>query len=544
MPGPGPSPAGGSGAGPSVSAAIRLAVLVAAVLGLYQIVLPVLADEAYLLSWGLDPAAGYYDHPPLTGWVSTGLLWLDAALGLGRPVALARGFALGVGALSAGLLYRRLVLLAGPDLARGLLAVWLLIPATTLFFSVYLNDLLVMALSLVFVLACHDLWRRPGPAPGPLLLAAVALGLMLLTKYSAALVYLGLVAGLIWNRRGRRFLLLRLGPVTLLAGLPFLWHLGWNARNCAVNFAFNFAFRQERASGGPVAVWLASMVLSTGSIAFQGLWGFVRSCTRGPDGAGPDGAGPDGAGSGRFFAPVFLASIALALLIALTRGNFGGNWAAPFGALAVLSLGEARAARGVRAARASGLALTLGLVLPLLLLSAALKAGLLPAARAPLPGEAAVLRLTLPRDLGSGALVPALREAGRGRVYATAHYASTAMLRLQGLGPAVTLSASVYGRNDDLFVDYAALDGRDFLILAFRGARERNQARELARRFFATWRELEPSGPRGRYLAILADGFDYPAFRAEILAPFIRDHYLAAPVPFRACPPARYLSGP
>ena len=31
-------------------------------------VFPVTGDEAYFIDWGLRPAPGYYDHPPMVGW--------------------------------------------------------------------------------------------------------------------------------------------------------------------------------------------------------------------------------------------------------------------------------------------------------------------------------------------------------------------------------------------------------------------------------------------------------------------------------------------
>lgn len=30
---------------------------------------PVTADEAYFILWGRAPALGYYDHPPMVGWL-------------------------------------------------------------------------------------------------------------------------------------------------------------------------------------------------------------------------------------------------------------------------------------------------------------------------------------------------------------------------------------------------------------------------------------------------------------------------------------------
>ena len=41
--------------------------------------LPLTGDEAYFLQWGEAPALGYYDHPPLVGWLLAALLQLSHA---------------------------------------------------------------------------------------------------------------------------------------------------------------------------------------------------------------------------------------------------------------------------------------------------------------------------------------------------------------------------------------------------------------------------------------------------------------------------------
>src|SRR5882672_4453871 len=43
---------------------------------------PVTADEAYFILWGRAPALGYYDHPPMVGWILAPLAALADASGL------------------------------------------------------------------------------------------------------------------------------------------------------------------------------------------------------------------------------------------------------------------------------------------------------------------------------------------------------------------------------------------------------------------------------------------------------------------------------
>ena len=41
--------------------------------------LPMTGDEAYFVYWGVYPAFGYYDHPPMVGWILALLLQLSRA---------------------------------------------------------------------------------------------------------------------------------------------------------------------------------------------------------------------------------------------------------------------------------------------------------------------------------------------------------------------------------------------------------------------------------------------------------------------------------
>ena len=50
----------------------------------FSVVLPVTADEAYFILWGRAPALGYYDHPPMVGWILAPLAALGDASWLMR----------------------------------------------------------------------------------------------------------------------------------------------------------------------------------------------------------------------------------------------------------------------------------------------------------------------------------------------------------------------------------------------------------------------------------------------------------------------------
>jgi 4-amino-4-deoxy-L-arabinose transferase-like glycosyltransferase len=53
-------------------------------------VLPITGDEAYFYWWGVFPDWGYYDHPPMVGWLIAAMRWLtgDDLLSIRMPVVL------------------------------------------------------------------------------------------------------------------------------------------------------------------------------------------------------------------------------------------------------------------------------------------------------------------------------------------------------------------------------------------------------------------------------------------------------------------------
>ena len=51
--------------------------------------LPLTGDEAYFVLWGRHPDLGFYDHPPMVGWLLALILhWSDAEWALRLPVTL------------------------------------------------------------------------------------------------------------------------------------------------------------------------------------------------------------------------------------------------------------------------------------------------------------------------------------------------------------------------------------------------------------------------------------------------------------------------
>jgi 4-amino-4-deoxy-L-arabinose transferase-like glycosyltransferase len=208
-----------------VTTAIRLGFATALGLGV---------DESYMVAAGRALSLGYYDHPPLSWWLSWGAAHLfgsDAAILVRLPF-------IALFALSTWLMYR--LGRAVADARAGLYAA------------------LLLNLSPVFGVTTGT-WVLPdGPLDCALLGAALCLlnalergslawwvgaglcaGSALLSKYSAALTVAGAVLYLLTSRRHRP-LLLTAKPwlAALIAALMFAPVLAWNAAHDWESFAF------------------------------------------------------------------------------------------------------------------------------------------------------------------------------------------------------------------------------------------------------------------------------------------------------------------
>ncbi|MDC0709975.1 glycosyltransferase family 39 protein [Stigmatella sp. ncwal1] len=169
-------------------------------------------DEAYYWQWSRRLDWGYYDHPPLVAW-------LIAALGI-RPMALLCGA--GTVAAVWGL---------ARDIHGDTAAAW---RAAALWSSVPISILSGVwatpdtPLLLFWTLALWALWRERW------ILAGLALGLALLSKYSAMLLGVAFLATAVRERR------LPAGAwgAALLGALLFLPVVLWNAQLGWVGFAF------------------------------------------------------------------------------------------------------------------------------------------------------------------------------------------------------------------------------------------------------------------------------------------------------------------
>lgn len=479
--------------------------------------LPLTGDEAYFAFWGEIPAAGYYDHPPMIGWMLAALLRVsDAAWWLRLPQIL-------LPAAIAALMARLLAPAAGAVPAYLVALAYVVAPVQVLNVAVT-TDTPLLAFSFLSVAAFYLTVRRDSLAWAAA--AGLALGLAILSKFFAAPLAFAYLAYVLvtpsWRRRWAAL------AVVVAASLPFaLYLLWWNYTHCWANVMFNLYIRHGDAGfawGKPLKFAGFLLYATSPLLAWQLLRRIdaVRASLREP--------------------PVRLlwaaCGVPFVLFAALsTVKNVGLHWlfafVPPLFAAAAFVLDRAQLRRGaVFLAAFSALhavAVAVAAALPLEAFSRVRQfdgvvmtfaTGELLAKLAPFEGEYVLMAdgYSPAVTLGTGARRTGFRAAAPDSGVPP-HYVGV-------FGP-----ASPRARQDDILTDFRRLDGRNILIVRKTAAAEheyRPYFREVEHR------DLELRG--ATFHLVLGRGFDYPAYRDRVLAQ-VRDSYYRIPayLPQGAC---------
>jgi len=474
--------------------------------------LPLLGDEAYFVTWGMFPALGYYDHPPLVGWMLYGLLALGDHPAILRLPAVLTTTVLGIGLFYA---WRR------EDVAAASLAAscYLLLPVNLIGTVILTDTPLILASGLsVFALAHAE---RTGLQRWYALSGAL-LGCAFLAKYFAVLLvlaYAGYYLLVPWTSTRKRGV-----SVALLAASPFLlFNLWWNATHCWVNVLFNLINRHvgeapRRSGRNSVVFWVLTHVVMLGPVLglFAVRWrrlreGFLDVRVR-------------------LFALVFAIPIST-MLVGAAFGFYGAYWVLSFYPFLFAVMALALDRRDLRTAVA--LVVSYSLVL----------------------GGATAFLATRPIDWWEGnrlyrsmilmeepsAVRAALEPfAGRYSVAALAYTPASLLSWATRRHVLVFGPGSHYARQDDFVTDFRRLDGADILLFSRRPL-PRDEVDPYFRQ--VEYRQLEISG--ATFEIALAHELDYERYRDEVLV-LVRDRYYTLPpwLPALGCPFAeRYSLG-
>ncbi len=333
-----------------VGTALRLAVAASLGLGI---------DESYMVAAGRVLRLGYFDHPPLSWWLSAGIARLagsEADWVVRLPfVALFAASTWLIYRLTAELFDRRAALFAA--VALNLSPVFGLTTGTWVLPDGPM-DCALLAAALCLVRALPD-----GRAAWAWWLATgFAAGCALLSKYSAGLILAGALVYLLTQPAHRRWLR-RPHPyvAVLVAAVVLSPQLVWNAEHHWVSFAFQGG---RGAVGklrpfGPLTVLGGEALFVLPWLWLPLMWGFWRGLRAGPH-----------AWRGWLLCCLGAPPVVLFVVIGLWARVLY-HWAAPgylllFPLLGVelarLDAGRPRLVRGVLAGTAAALVLTLGVL--------------------------------------------------------------------------------------------------------------------------------------------------------------------------------------
>ncbi len=214
-------------------------------------IIPMSGDEAYFIVWAKHPDFGFYDHPPMVGWLLQLMLYLGSSEVVIRIPAILLSTLIGIG------IYQ---LLKPHDETKATLVaiLFLVSPLNILNVLVTTDTPLILFVFLSAATLFKALQKNSLAWFG---LSGVLFGLAFLSKYFAVLLGLGYLAYFIFSGRNKQnirgFILL------FLVALPFaLLNVYWNYTHCWDNILFNLYYRNEGEEFSPdkVAIFFGTQI--------------------------------------------------------------------------------------------------------------------------------------------------------------------------------------------------------------------------------------------------------------------------------------------
>jgi 4-amino-4-deoxy-L-arabinose transferase-like glycosyltransferase len=446
--------------------------------------LPITGDEAYFAIWGRRPDIGFYDHPPMVGWMLAPLVALSNAEWLLRLPAILLPAAL------AFLVRRALATWLGSDEDTADLAglAVLLVPMNVW------NVLVTTDTPLAFFCVASML----AFARQRFFLAGALLGLAFLSKYLAVLLGLAYLAWALAVRRPAAF------GLAFLGALPFgLVNLYWNWQACWCNVMFNAINRHEGAgfSWGTPALYAASLAY----LAAPLLWFAWRGRDRLRAAFSRPAAG--------VLIAAWLVPLAVFLLLSPVK-RIGLHWLMAFVPPLVMSVALALERRAlVVSLRWFGALAALHATAFLVLAALPLETW---------KNARAYQSLVLQFD-PQAVLRPIGPQLARYRL-ATEGYSLAAIFTYRtGRNVPVFGAGSSHARHDDIVTDWRRYEGRDLAIF-------RREPAELER-YRPYFLEVEAISIPARgtiHYAVLGRGFNYAAYREGVLK-VVRERWYRIP---------------
>lgn len=464
-------------------------------------VIPITSDEAYFVVWAQHPDYGYYDHPPMIGWLLRFMLLAGRSEIFLRMPAILSTVLIGIGIY---LLLRR------TDEEKACLVGTLFLASPLNLFNVLVTTdtpmiFLGFASALLFYLAP----KKEGYSL--YILSGAALGLAFLSKYFAAILgFVYLVYFLLTPKTTKKtagFILLA------LSALPFVFvNLHWNYTHSWANLMFNFFNRNRKEEFSllkPLIYLVSQAYLMTPPLVYY-LVKKRRELT------GKMTSSPDF----RFFAILFACALLLFLPMSF-RKVIGLHWVLTFypflyiAAFFVMNRDEFY--RSMR--------FMLGFSFVHLFVVAILLA--LP------PGLAKRNRNynAIVMGVHSQSVVDSIKPYEKEFTLATGSYADSAVMSYHyGKYFLVFGAGSYHGRQDDLITDFRKLNGGNILVLAKSPPNMENFGQYFKR---VEVRQFTVHG--AVFHIVLGCGFEYETYRDTVLKGIKEKYYNIPPwLPLKA----------
>lgn len=479
---------------------------------------PITGDEALFYWWGTFLNWGYYDHPPMVGWMIGLLKPLgESPLILRLPTVLTT-FVIALGI--ADLVGRLNPAAAGKKWFVA--TVYLLIPIT--WFGVPVTNDTPLMLFACMSMYCFIRGEMPHARPGNwggwtsrgrwvwFLFSGLSLGAAFLSKYLAVLLAIAFISVSVVNctrRRATVFTELQKLALIFLAALPFvLINVFYNANNCWNNVMFNAINRHEGTHLGVknLGLYILMMVYLLTPWLLVWLWKMRQNASQYPA-----------------VSVLALIPFACFLVMAIAK-TIGLHWVLAFlpavFVLAGISLAEHLLRKCLR--------WTAWFALPHLVLFLTVF------------GFSKLLlehtQLLAPAAFVYDAkLLPALamRGASQNTTLMAEGYSSGAILgyHAQQYVPVFGVGGR-YARQDDSEVDFRKYDGQTIRILITK----EKPLSEFSPYFDHV--QLMPLQVSGRsYWVIHGEGFKYAIYRTQVIAEIFRRYYqIPSILPMYSCP--------
>ncbi|MHC4692570.1 MAG: ArnT family glycosyltransferase [Planctomycetota bacterium] len=450
-------------------------------------------DEAYHVIWGKNIAPGYYDHPPLIGWL------LNMLLNLGRSIVLMRlppilfSTAVGVG----------IYLLLRPFGRRKAFLVFLLYiisPVNMAFFAI-LTDAPLFLFSFFSVFFLFKAERKNSYLF--YLLSGLCLGLAFLSKYFAVLLGFSYLLYLLVSQKNSKkvkgFLLLA------LAAFPFVvQNTIWNYQNGWPNIMHNLVNRSTTNSS-PLVNLLCFVIFLSYLITPPVLY-FLLKNRRGILRMFRED-------NFSLFAMVSVIPACVLFAVSLKRA-VRPHWYLSFFpfvyVMAAFLLNNVQIVKSIK----------FSLIFSLLQVLLVIGASFFPVAK--LKGLISEHDLTSlvtymrPREV----LGPLAEYKGR-FVLATKSYSRSALLEYySGERVIVFGKGSKHGRHDDILTDFKELDGKDIVIMR-KGTRYDSEFKQCFDRMEIRHFSVE----NANFTLLLGYGFKYQEYRERYLLTILEKYY-------------------